>query len=384
MSIHTILCPGGNNSQTGTAVKERYPDSEIESCGKIHDVYKRLENDTGSYVIPIWNSHEGEVEAANFFWDLIEQEKIKVYDLWAKQIEFWFVTRNPQLSTTLHGKIGSVIVARTQCSDFIDKAGAEFIQYALTTVAFDDYRNGALLDGVLVAPGQGEDEVGYSVTERETANPNNFTSFVKLVRSDVTFEINDDAYNHCITGVKMRSLENSMGEIEYSFFDQMFNIVEDLNEMPRLIFAFKRTSKVGLLFEGASFHIADLLDAEEIESGNILMYENAGSVSSLYTRELNNLFREKFPALSDNDFILHKGVKTCLFACPPLGLYTHGYEIETVEPVVRFYINKIFELIDNGVKCTSDQTEFFERHKEGWQQKQSEFIEFKVVKPTAC
>ncbi len=378
MSIQSISCPGGSASQTGTAVQERYPDALILNCGGIKDVDTLLKGDTGLYVVPIWNSHEGEVKAADFFWDLIEKEKIKIFDLWAKQIEFWFVTRDPQ-TTPLTGKIGSVVVARTQCSLFIQNK--EFVSYKLTTDALTDYRKGASLDGVLVAPGQGEDESGYNVINKETANPNNFTTFVKVVPSNVQLEMKDD---HWITGVTMRSLETSLGETEQSFFDQMLNSVKDLNEMPKLIFAFKRTSKVGLLFEGPSLYIADLLDAEEIEKGDILVYEKAGSVSKLYTEELNGLFKKKFQSLRADDFILHQGINACLFACPPLGLYTHGYEIEAVEPVVRFYINKIFELIDNGVKCSPNQTEFFNRYKADWQKEQSQFIKFTVIDPTTC
>jgi prephenate dehydratase len=381
MSIQSISCPGGSASQTGTAVKERYPNANILNCGGITDVHKLLQGNTGLYVVPIWNSHEGEVKAADFFWDLIEQEKIKVFDLWAKQIEFWFVTREPPISST--GKIGSVVVARTQCSRFI--RNYEFVPYALTVDALDAYREGAPLDGVLVAPGQGEDEPGYKVTNKETANPNNFTTFVRVVPSNVQLEAkDDDTDNNWITAVVMRSLETSLGETEQSFFDQMLNSVKDLNEMPKLIFAFKRTSKVGLLFEGPNLYLTDLLDAEEIEKGDILMHEKAGSVSKLYTKELNDLFGKKFQSLRDNDFILHRGVNTCLFACPPLGLYTHGYEIETVEPVVRFYINKIFELIDSGVKCANDQTEFFNRYKADWQASQSQFIKFKEIDPFVC
>lgn len=382
MLIKSISCPGGSASQTGSAVKERYPDAKISNCGLITDVKEKLlDGETDSYVIPIWNSHEGEVEKAIFFWDLIEQEKIKVTDLWVKQIEFWFVTREPQ-QYPLCGKIGSVFVAKTQCSGFFESKNAELVKRDLTTVAFDEYRKGAEWDGVLVAPGQGADEYGYIVSDKQTANPNNFTTFVKIVRSDgVQLETTNNT-NTRITGVTMRPFETSLGETERSFFDEMFNFITDLNQMPRLIFAFKRTSKVGLLFEGASLCITDLLNEEEIESGNISMYEKAGSVFNLYTEELSDLFNKKFPALGNDDFIIHQGINTCLFACPPLGLYTHGYEVETVEPVVRFYINKIFELIDNGVKCTQDQTQFFKRHKDDWQEKQSQFIKFKKVDPT--
>ena len=181
----------------------------------------------------------------------------------------------------------------------------------------------------------------------------------------------------------MRAFGASLGDAEQTFFDELLGLVKDLKDIPKLVFVFNRDSKVGLLFEGMKLHEGDLLDAEQLESGEISVYENAGATAKLYTQELNSLFNQKFPALTQEDFILHKGVSTCLFACPPLGLYTHGYQVETVEPVVRFYISKLFELWDDEVlKCTLAQAEFFARHKEAWLEKRSEFMQFKVVGAT--
>jgi hypothetical protein len=116
----------------------------------------------------------------------------------------------------------------------------------------------------------------------------------------------------------------------------MLGAVTDLHDMPKLIFVLRRTANVGLIFEGAHLHAGDLLTSEEEEAGEISVYEDAGVTDRLYTDELSELFAKEFPDLGGADFILHRGTNTCLFACPPLGLYTHGYEVETVEPVVRF------------------------------------------------
>lgn len=80
----TIHCPGGVNTQTGAAVKERYVRVLIESCGeKISAVLELLPIHDGPFVIPIWNSHEGEVKAASYVWDSIQAEEIKITDAWA-------------------------------------------------------------------------------------------------------------------------------------------------------------------------------------------------------------------------------------------------------------------------------------------------------------
>ncbi len=378
----TIFCPGGASSQSGAAVKERYPAAIIESCGPVPIPFSKLETESGPFVIPIWNAHEGEVRKATDLWVCVENQIIKITDAWAKTIDFWFVRRSGP--STSYGKIGSVDVAKTQCSGFFQRMNATLQKCTLTNVAFDEYRNGASWDGVLIAPGQGENEAGYEVVLKQTANPNNFTSFVRFVPSRA-FTVNRAEINSWFTGVRMRAFGASLGDAEQTFFDELLGLVKDLKDIPKLVFVFNRDAKVGMLFEGMELHAGDLLDAEQLESDEISIYENAGATSKHYTDELTGLFNQKFPALTQADFILHSGVSTCLFACPPLGLYTHGYQVETVEPVVRFYISKLFQLWDDEVlKCTTAQAEFFSRHKAAWQEKGSGFMKFKVVSATGA
>ncbi|MDP3742718.1 MAG: hypothetical protein Q8Q76_00030 [Methylotenera sp.] len=371
---NNIFCPGGSNSQTGSAVSLRYPNSVIHNSGEtIADVEALIGSKPGPYVVPIWNSHQGEIPAAMYVWNLIEEAKVKIADIWGKQIEFWYVRKS---STPTECKVlGSVAVAETQCSEFFLTNGFELKKYPLTTAAFEGYRNGDELGGVLVAPGQGENEVGYEIINETTANPNNFTTFVKF--SDAIDETIQSEF--FLTGIAIRPLKVVLGEAEQSLFDNLFSEKSHINEVQKLIFVIKRSSKVGLLFEGQKLYSGDLLDAEELETSDIVVHEDAGKLSQLYSSELATLFQTNFTSLVDGDFVLHRGVNSCLFACPSLGLFTHGYEEETVEPVVRFYINKFFELIDNGVECTLDQKAFFEKHLQAWREKRSEFIEFKIV-----
>lgn len=375
MSDQPIACPGGASSQSGSAVRQRYPQAPIMDSGTISDVQKKLAADGGLYVVPIWNSHQGEVKAADFVWNLIEEAKIKLSDIWAKWIEFWFVRR--RAVTAIYGKTGSVTVAQTQCSNFLHLKNSELIPCALTTTAHEEYRNGAKWDGVLVAPGQGENEADFEVADKQTANANNFTTFVKLASSHEP--ATSEAAAIWLSGVAMRPLETNLGDAEQSFFEQLFVSAKNLDDIPRLIFVFKRTARVGLLFEGVRLYGGDLLDAEELESGDISVYEEVGAMSKFYTDELYSLFKLEFTSLLQDDFVLHRGVNTCLFSCPALGIFTHGYEVETVEPVVRFYISKLFELIDNGAACTPAQTQLFERHKDAWQNRRSEFMQFKAI-----
>jgi hypothetical protein len=379
MSRGIIFCPGGRISQTGTAASERYASVTIENCGKIPQVPLLLDSNPGPYVVPIWNSHQGEVKAADYVWNLVESGEVRISDIWAKKIEFWYVSRDS--AATSYNKIGSVVVANTQCSGFLLKKGAALEAYDLTTTAFEEYRKGALLDGVLVAPGQGVNDPGYRVLEKATANPNNFTSFVRLVatRAFTSVGVPSDQ-RPWFTGVTLRPLNMSLGEGEQSFFARILENVRNVAEIPRLIFVVKRTAKVGLLFEGSRLQVGDLLDAEEMERGDISVFQDVGTADELYTEGLQNLFTGEFEALKGSDFILHLGISACLFACPPLRLYTHGYEVQSVEPVVRFYVSKLFELWDDGdLTCNADEEAFFRRHEQAWRERRSEFIDFTKV-----
>lgn len=333
----------------------------------------------GPFVIPIWNSHEGEVSAARYFWDHVEDQKIKIEDAWGKIIDFWFVRRSGAPSS--HGVIGSVLVAGTQCSGFLQRNGLCLERCDLTTVALEKYVNGAEWDGVLVAPGQGQQD-GFEVVERTTANPNNFTTFVRIVPSR-TFKPRLHKSPNYLTGVSMRAFGATLGDAESEFFERLLDRVNDASQLPKLIFVFNRDAKVGLLFEGAHLHAGDLLDAEQLEDDSIRVFETAGETASQYSLELSALFNRHFPSLTGSDFIKHHGVNSCMFACPPLGVYTHGYDATKVEPVVRFYISKLFGIwYDEQLRCSQEQFEFFERHQSAWLEQGSEFMRFETVNAT--
>lgn len=382
MDFSVIYCPGAPFSQSGSAVKERYPNTkEIKDCGGIGSVPITLNDNNGPYTIPIWNSNQGEIKAAEYVWNLIEDERIKILDIWPKSIDFWFVKKLGNRKT--HGLIGSVGVAETQCSEFLKKMEAKIKPYDLTTDALIAYKSGARLDGVLVAPDQCHDDKKYEVACKETANSNNFTSFVTLTPAHLK-HTNNPAISSYLTGVTMGSLSDSvLEENQATFFEQVFTDTFNLKDIPKLIFVFKRTAKVGLLFEGERFSSGDFLDAEELEAGDILIHEDVGELELAYTQELDTLITEKFSSLKQHDFILHQGKNTFLFACPALGMYTHGYDKKAVEPVVRLYIDKIFEFIDNEGICSKNEKTFFNRHHRSWKEKRSDFMKFTIIDYTA-
>jgi len=182
-----------------------------------------------------------------------------------------------------------------------------------------------------------------------------------------------------MSGVKMPAFGHSLSDAAQTFFDQLFSAASDINSVPRLLFVFKRTASVGLLFEGQKLTQGDLLDVEEIGTEEISVFEEVGAIAHKYSDGLRELCQSEFKDLVDHEFVFHQGVSTCLYACPPLGFYTHGYEPGAVEPVVRFFIGAMFQLIENGVKCTQDQAAFFQRYCDEWRNKGSKFVTFHQV-----
>lgn len=377
MKNSAIYCPGGRASQTGTAVKERYPGVEIAPCEGISEIPNLLDREYGPFAVPIWNSNQGEIKPAEYVWNLIVLDKIKIFDIWPKRIEFWYVVRTNV--TKIHGVIGSVGVAKTQCSKFLELKNLKFEEYKLTTAAFDDFKLGALMDGVLVAPEQGADEKDYKVINKKTANSNNFTSFVQIAPSSFN-NYSDEDVSSWLTGVSMASLSGKvLKDEQVTFFEQVFSCSENFENIPKLIFVFERVDRVGLLFEGEQFTSGDFLSSEELETDEIIVHENVGELKVTYTEELKTLFSKEFPDLKNDDFILHRGVNTVLFVCPELGMYTHGFAEKIVEPVVRYYISKIFEFIESGGKCSGSIIKFYKKYEKQWTEQRSKFINFKEV-----
>jgi hypothetical protein len=77
----------------------------------------------------------------------------------------------------------------------------------------------------LVPPGQGKNEVGFEVVLKKTANPNNFTSFIKFVPARI-FNEGDLIIGSWLTGISMPSFRNSLGDAEQLFFAQLLEPIQ--------------------------------------------------------------------------------------------------------------------------------------------------------------
>lgn len=378
MAIKKIICPGGVASQTGSAALKRCPDSEIIKFESIPAVEHALETEVNPFCVPIWNSNNGEIQASTYVWNYVANEQIKILDLWAQKIVFWHIKKIG--STNKTNLIGSVIVVKEQCKNYIKQLGCEIKVYTLSSEAFDAYKSGDELDGVLIAPPADEAELkGYEVVSKHTVIPNNFTSFVKIQHTHHynTLPNSDDVF---LAGVEIRPLNASLGKSEAEFFKNLFDNASHIDQIPKLLFVFDRTSKVGLLLQSNSeLFIEDILGVETIEKNDLALHSSAGSIKEEYTEQISKLISTNFGELISQDFTVYYGNKTCIFICHTLGIYTQGYDKVLVEPVIRFYINSLFEAIYNDTKCTSKQRAFYEKYKDEWLTKKSNFISFKTI-----
>ena len=369
-----LYCPGGIqsksgiSSQSGVASQDRYPDAAISNSGDlISDIERIINENPGPYVIPIWNSHQGSIPASLFIWNHIEAEQIKIYDLWPKEIEFSLVKRK---GTNEIKNIISVTVAEQQCSKFL--SGYKFTGTKLTTVAFDEFIKDTNYHGVLVAP-QSSLSDEYTIVEDNVANDNNFTAFINFYG---LFEWVYEKKKHFLTAITTSRLSSGLSDQELALFDNLFTNVDDISKIPRLIFVFELDDKVGLIFEGDQISAGDLLTSEEMQESDIRIYEEVGSLEMMYSETLKGLLETRFPTLTQGDFLIHNGSNTFMFACPALGIYTHGYKRDAVEPVVRFYMHKVFETIKGGAKVTPEQRGFFSKYEAAWNANPLNFMQY--------
>ena len=371
-----IYCPGGIQSesgiasQTGVASQDRYPDATILSSGDdIAAIESGIKVNAGPYVVPIWNSHQGSIPYSSFIWREIEDEKIKIYDLWAKEIEFCLVARK---ETEEIKHIISVGVAKMQCSGFLENY--EFSGVKLTTTAFENFEKSPQFHGVLIAP-QSSLSDQYAVVEQNIANDNNFTTFINFYGSHDWL----CRQSRFLTAITTARPSTDLSAEERALFDNMFDGIDDIVRTPKLIFVFELLDKVGLLFEGEQITQGDLLNTEEIIGSDINIYEDVGTIETLYSEQLKNFLEERYPKLAQGDFLIHKGTNAYMFACPSLGIFTHSYKREATEPVFKFYMHKVFEAIYNGAHGTNEQITFYQKHKAAWNAAPLNFIKFTEI-----
>lgn len=388
----SLIVYKGPTSQTGIATRREFPniDSKWKEPelweGKDFDAIKEsLMCDELLAVLPMWNSHKGEIVPSHVI-ELLFQQKIRLYSVWPAMIDFTCLTRLDEDEYDKIKTIISVDVAEAQCSQFIEGLGATLLARDSTLDAYKEFKKDKDIDAVLCTSEQNLDE--FNVAKDNAANPMNFTTFA-LTGNLATTEWTSDEWGSLyqeITpqvgvyfGVQMPIRNVAFSDDQKALFDALTDEAITVNELPRVLFVTRRTpDQCGLLIEGADLILPDDILTEDGLSTEIEVIQDIGEANKKYTEKIHSFLNDKFSSEVDHDFIRHKSIKdnTCFFACPKLEVLIHGFEEDVVEPVMRQVIDKYFELIENGIECTDVQRAFFEKHKDAYYEHGPDFIEF--------
>ncbi len=382
MTRPTLIAYKGQTSQTGLAAKSEFPGVVFGGKSEtLDDIAAGLKNQAMVAVLPMWNSHEGEITKARVV-ELLFDGESRLYKLWPCAIQFECLVKSSDCTESI-GRTISVHVAETQCSHFLAEKKATFEGRSSTVDAYEEFSCDSSVDAVLCAPGQNVG--GFPTFQTNAANPVNFTTFALLgcLASKHWPETEWGSLHSALTprtrayaGVQMPILVSTSDDQEQLLQD-LTDGTNSIDDLPNVLFVARRPEGMcGLIIEGDTGFLGARVITEDGYSTDIIVNPDIGESPSQYRQRINEFFEKDFSVLAAGEFIRHIGSNTCLFACPPLGMITHGFDPEVVEPVVRRIINKYFELFDNGIACTASQRAFFQKYLDDYYDKGADFVEF--------
>jgi hypothetical protein len=383
MPTPPLYAYSGAKSQTGKAVTEEFPGVPFVGEKETFDELAELvQKHPIVLALPAWNSHEGEISDSHVI-ELLLDGKAVLHRLWPKRIEFECITRNAGIAKLK--KIVSVRVAATQCSRFIEGQGAEFVQVRSTLVAYEEFKKKPDYDAALCVPGTAEPS--FYVSASDVANPVNFTTFALVgnisTRAwkaagdwDALFPFVEPV-RCAYFGVEVSLLTVATTEEQDTMFDELTADSTQTSHLPRIVFATRRGSdRCGLLIESEQLAIPHDILSEDGYSDEIRVLPQLGSAAEKYSVRLYQFLTSRFPVCIAHPFVRHLGTRPCFFACPPIGVLTHGFDAKIVEPVVRRYIAKWFEMVDAGLHCTPEEQLFFDQHRQQYYDRGDQFFDF--------
>ncbi len=393
-TLQKVIAYKGARSQTGLAAMERFPELTLQGgTESFQEITKILCRSNALGILPVWNSHEGEIPKTEILNSVFE-EKLKVQELWSKRITFECHVKTGIKQSNIK-KVISVSVAENQCSKFIDmlrRKGATFHGRSSTVDALNEFSVDDSFNAILNAPHQCEGR-GFVKLKEDVSNPVNFTTFTLVGNVSQKFwngrpwkPLRDNALpkNNIVFGVEMDTPKTGFSESQHSLFEQLTQDLKDLNQIAKVLFVVKREGgRCGILFESSlDFRKHENVSMEPDDEGmmpNITIKRNIGMTNRAYVNNCFDLFAREFPTILKHDFVKHKGANACFYACPPLNIFTHGFDATVVEQVVRKIIDLSFNLIDNGIFCSKAQQIFFKKYKKRYYERGVKFIQFTII-----
>ena len=381
MALKRIIAYKGRKSQTGLATASRFPSLPFEGKKEsFDDIAKIISREASLAVLPVWNSHEGEIPKTRVL-ELVFDMGVNIQEMWPGRIKFECIVKKKNGKKDIESAV-SVKVAKTQCSKFLN--GLSFVGLDSTTDACDAFRKRDDIDALLCAPGQYIDNTAIKL-HNDVANPNNFTTFILLGNVDWP-QWNGTKWNSLrrhglpkqaiMTGVEMPIPYPTLTEEQHELFDNLVKDAHSIDEIPKIVLIFKRgPAKCGMLIESRNMELSTSITDEGYVS-DILIKTGFGKTSKEYSNFALIFVKKEFKKSFSHDFIKHLGTQTCLFSCPALNIMTHGFDALVVEQITRRIILKYFELIDKGLACSLIQKRFFNKYKQAYYRKGSDFIDF--------
>jgi prephenate dehydratase len=393
MSDPLLVVFRGKNSQTGQAFLRELPEVSFnESNAGFDEVRGMIQTGSCVTALPIWNSHQGEIEDSKVIAMLLE-DKARICRLWPKEIIFCCVSRTPSDQEAITTII-SIRVAKAQCSAFLAEqrinVETHFTPAGSTTEAYAQFDANTTYDAVLCAPGTHNPK--YSVFRENAANPLNFTAFVILGSEGCETWLGRAEWKALhpylgasvvYAGVEMPIPEGS--EDTEDLFEALVSRAKTVDELPKVVFAARRSAtRCAIIVEATEYPLPSNLIREGGEAGELVIHPDLGSSAAAYAPRAQTLVAEMIlrvrPDLAGADFIRHQGKETFFFACPALGMLTHGFEKGVVEDVFRQYVTRCFGLIENEtISCSSAQRQFFEKYKQDYYDRDADFIQFAEI-----
>ena len=366
MQEPTLIAFMGPKSQTGTALREELNRCKISyivppNSETFQGLAAKVENEKILVALPAWNSHEGEITNSRVI-ELLMDGKATLHKFWPKQIEFECCSR---VGKSKIRNVISVPVAKTQCSDFIQELKAEFLDGGSTVQSYNRFEENSEIDSVLCVPGTGADK--YIKVTANAANDINFTTFA-IIGNKATYEWDKEwgvlrpfcAPTTCrYATVELSTFSVASSEDQSAFFNELTSFAKTSSDLPRIVFATRRDpDRCGLIIESHINKLPENILFEDGYSSEIKINPSVGNSPERYAQRVYEFLSEKFPKALRHPFTRHVGTNPCFLACPAIGILTHGYDVTIVEPVVRRYIAKWFQLIDQGLSCTDDVIDF--------------------------
>jgi len=390
MPLKQLIVFEGKGSMTGDATETRFPGVKFKEGSTFDDILKTVENSNAIAVLPLWNSHLGEIKKTKII-EVLFEKGFHLHAIWPHWIDVACIVKKATKEESIKTIISFAVVS-VQCSEFIKRMRKKFGTQLdeggskSTKDAYRKFSRSGKWDAVLCRAELSDNDQNIFI--ENVANKMNFTTFVLLGKVPVS-EWNDSKWNslktrtlpnNCqISGIEMPGIEGSLSDEQHDLFDYFLEDISHLDEIPKIIFAAeKEYGKIRLLLEhkvnGSTKHFPDIDFMSDV---NIL--NDIGSTKLLYTEEVKNFLPSRYGDSLSKDFVKHIGVQTYFYACPSLNILVHGFDEDIVEVIARESIVNHFRAIERGSERSQAQEDFFNRYKDDYLEKGTEFPVFEYA-----